>query len=405
LSNVLGGQALQASGRPPRLRGALVVSQLALSVVLLAGGALFVRSLIVARTTDVGFDPRDRVMLSVNVGLQGYDEARGLRFYDELLRRTRALPNVVAATFAFPAPFDTYDRSIALYVEGLANSRDGAIGAQASFVGDDVARALGLRLLAGRDLSRADTAGAPQVMVVSRSLAERLWPGRDPVGQRARRGNASGAEVTVVGVVADAKFLMLGGGSAARAYVPVRQRYRDNETLVVHTRGDPAQTLTLLRDVVGSIDPTLPTFGAMTLEAAVSGGFATSRTAAWLAGFFGVLALLIAAVGLYAVVAGNVSSRTREMGVRMAMGSTPGGIVAYLMRGGARLGLIGLAIGLVGALGVSRSMAALLFGLSPNDPVTFTIVPLALGVVVLIATYLPARRAAKLDPVAALRSE
>jgi predicted lysophospholipase L1 biosynthesis ABC-type transport system permease subunit len=209
----------------------------------------------------------------------------------------------------------------------------------------------------------------------------------------------------VVGVVADAKFLMLGGGSAARAYVPVRQRYRDNETLVVHTRGDPAQTLTLLRDVVGSIDPTLPTFGAMTLEAAVSGGFATSRTAAWLAGFFGVLALLIAAVGLYAVVAGNVSSRTREMGVRMAMGSTPGGIVAYLMRGGARLGLIGLAIGLVGALGVSRSMAALLFGLSPNDPVTFTIVPLALGVVVLIATYLPARRAAKLDPVAALRSE
>jgi ABC-type antimicrobial peptide transport system permease subunit len=143
----------------------------------------------------------------------------------------------------------------------------------------------------------------------------------------------------------------------------------------------------------------------MTLEAAVSGGFATSRTAAWLAGFFGVLALLIAAVGLYAVVAGNVSSRTREMGVRMAMGSTPGGIVAYLMRGGARLGLIGLAIGLVGALGVSRSMAALLFGLSPNDPVTFTIVPLALGVVVLIATYLPARRAAKLDPVAALRSE
>ena len=405
LSNVLGGQALQVSGRPQRLRGVLVVSQLALSVMLLAGGALFVRSLLVARTIDIGFDPGDRVMLSVNVGLQGYDETRGLRFYDEVLRRTRALPNVVAATFAFPAPFDTYDRSIALYVEGLANSRDGSIGTQASFVGDDVARAMGLRLQAGRDLTPADSAGAPLVMVVSRSLAARLWPGRDPIGQRARRGNASGAEITVVGVVADAKFLMLGGGSAARAYVPVRQRYRDSETLIVHTRGDPGQALARLRDVIASVDPTLPTFGAMTMEAAVFSGFSTSRTAAWVAGFFGLLALLIAAVGLYAVVAGNVSQRTREMGVRMAIGASPRGIVAHLMRGGARLGLIGLVIGLVGAFGVSRSMAALLFGLSPNDPVTFTIVPLALGVVVLIATYLPARRAAKLDPVAALRSE
>jgi putative ABC transport system permease protein len=405
LSNVLGGQALQASGRPPRLRGALVVSQLALSVMLLAGGALFVRSLLVARTTDIGFDARDRVLLSMNVGLQGYDETRGLRFYDEVLRRTRALPNVVAATFAFPAPFDTYDRSISLYVEGLANSRDGTIGTLATFAADDVVRAMGLRLQAGRDLTATDTAGAPQVMVVSRSLAARLWPVQDPIGQRARRGGASGAEVTVVGVVADAKFLMLGAGSGARAYVPLRQRYRDNETLIVHTRGDPAQALARLRDIVASIDPALPTFGAMTMEGAVSSGFSTSRTAAWLAGFFGVLALLVAAVGLYALVAGNVSQRTREMGVRMAIGSTPGGIVAHLMRSGARLGLIGLAIGLVGAFGVSRSMAGLLFGLSPNDPVTFTIVPLALGLVVLVATYLPARRAARLDPVAALRSE
>ena len=407
LANVLGGSTLRTGGggRPSRLRGALVVSQLALSVMLLAGGALFVRSLLVARDIDLGFDPGGRVLLSVNVGLQGYDETRGLRFYDEVLRRTRALPNVSAATFAFPAPFDTYDRSISLYVEGLASSRDGTVHPTASFVADDLVRTLGLRLQAGRDLTSADSAGAPQVMVVSRSLAARLWPGKDPIGQRARRGSASGAEVTVVGVVADAKFLILGGGPAARAYVPLRQRYRDNETLIVHTRGDPARTLNELRATIAAIDPTLPTFGAMTMEDAVSGGFSTSRTAAWIAGFFGLLALLIAAVGLYAVVAGNVTQRTREMGVRMAIGSTPGGIVAHLMRGGARLGAIGLAIGLVGAFGVSRSMAGLLFGLSPNDPVTFTLVPLALGVVVLVATYLPARRAARLDPVAALRSD
>lgn len=383
------------------------MTQLALSVVLLVGGTLFVRSLLAARTMDLGMQTRDRALISVNVGLQRYDEARGRRFYDEVLVRTRALPGVAAASFVFPAPFDTYGRSIPLYIEGLSggDTRNGTIRAQASFVGDSFIPALGLRPQAGRDFTVADSAGAPQVMIVSRSLATRLWPGKDPIGQRARRGDASGPEITVVGVVADATFMIIGPSTDARAYVPLRQRYRDWETLVVATRGSSAPMLPRIREVIAGLDPALPTFGAMTMEEAVASGFASSRTAAMIATLFGSLALLIASVGLYAVVAGSVSERTREIGVRTALGATPRALLRELMRGGARLGGLGLVIGMLAAFGVARTMASLLLGVRPNDPFAFAIVPLTLVAVVLIATYLPARRAVKLDPVAALRAE
>ena len=389
-----------------RIRGILVVSQLAMSVVLLVGGTLFVRSLLLARSRDLGFDGSNRLLVSVNVGLQNYDEARGRRFYDQVIARTRELPGVESAAWVFPVPFDTYGRSIGLYVEGVrTRSGDGSFAVNASFVSEDFVGALGLRLQAGRTFALGDSAGAPLTMIVSRTLASRLWPGRDPVGQRARRGSASGPEIEVIGVVGDAKFESIGATTASRAFVPLRQRYRDWQTLVLHTRGDPAAHLPAIRDIVASLDPTLPTFGAMTMEESIASGFATSRTAASIAGFFGILALIIAAVGLYAVVAGSVAERTREIGVRLALGSTPGGVMRFVMAGGARLGAVGLAIGLAAAAAVARSLGSLLYGLSSADPLTFALVPLCLALVVLLATYLPARRAVRLDPVAALRSD
>jgi predicted permease len=391
--------------RPSRARSVLVVSQLALSVILLIAASLFVRSLTMAGTVDLGFEPRNRVLVSMNVGLQGYDRARGLRFYDEVLRRTRLLPGVLAASFAYPAPFDTNDRGARFYVDGLANTRDGTVAAQATFVADEFVPALGVRLRAGRDFTPHDDAAAPPVMIVSDSLAARLWPGKSAVGQRARYGSVSGPEITVVGVIADAKFAAVGEVTPRRAYLPLRQRYRDWETLVVHTRDTPARTISGVREVIAALDPSLPSFGAITMEQAVANGFAASRSGAAVASFFGLLALLIASIGLYAVVARSVAERTREMGVRVALGLTPRGVVAQLMRDGARLGLIGLAVGVAGGLGLARTMAGVLLGLSPADPVTFTLVPSALALVVIVATFLPARRAAKLDAVAALRNE
>lgn len=405
LSSLIGSPRT-APGRSRRLRGVLVVSQLALSVVLLVGATLFVRSLLLERSADVGFDPRNRALLSLNVGLQGYDEARGRRFYDDVLARVRALPQVANATWGFPVPFDTYGRAVALYADGVSTtSKNGTFGVDASTVAEDFIGALGLRLEAGRELTTADSAGAPRVMLVSRRLASRVWPGKNPIGQRVRRGSASGPEITVVGVVGDATFASLGQSNPSRVYLPLRQSYRDWETLIIHTRGDAASLIPQLRSAVAAADPAIPMFGVTTMDDAVSNGFSTGRTAASIAGFFGVLALLISSVGLYAVVANGVSERTREIGVRVALGSTPGEVMRFVMRGGARLGLIGLVIGLGGAAVVARLMSALLYGLSPADPITFALVPVALGVIVFVATFIPALRAVRLDPVAALRSD
>jgi predicted permease len=398
----------RAGGTRPRsrMRDILVVTQLAMSVVLLVGGTLFVRSLFLARAIDLGFDASNRLLLSVNVGLQSYDPARGRQLYDDVLTRTRLLPDVVSAAWAFPVPFDTYGRSTTLYVPGArTNAQDGTFSSNSSVVSDDFIRSLGLRLEAGREITAGDTAGAPRVMVVSRALASRLWAGRDPIGQRARLGSASGPEVMVVGVVRDAAFLSLGDRSPDRAYLPIRQNYREWETLVVHTRADPMTVLPRIRAIIASVDPSLPAFGIMTMEHSVESGFSTSRMAASVAGFFAALALLIAAVGLYAVVAGSVTERTREIGVRLALGSSPSGVLRFIMSGGARLGAWGLTIGLILGLAVAKLMGGLLYGLSPRDPVTFAIAPVLLAIVVLVATYLPARRAVRLDPIAALRSE
>jgi putative ABC transport system permease protein len=241
---------------------------------------------------------------------------------------------------------------------------------------------------------------------VSRQLANRLWPGKDPIGQRAKINGPEGQDITVVGVVANAKFTVIGETNQMRVYLPLRQRYRDWQTLVVHTRGgDAIAGITEVKRVIASVDPALPVFGAGTMAMSVTSGFSTSRTAAGVAGAFGIIALIISSIGLYAVVASGVSERTREIGVRIALGSTPAAVMRFVMLGGARLGIVGLAIGLVGAMAVTRTMTSLLFGLSPSDPLTFVAVPLILTVVVLVATWVPARRAVGLDPVNALRSE
>lgn len=404
LAGLIGGRRVATGSQ--RTRNVLVVSQLALSVVLLVGATLFARSLLIARSTDLGFDPTNRVVMSVNVGLQGYDEAKGRAFYDQVIARLKTDPAVVTAAWAFPVPFDTYDRSATLFIDGVTRgNQDGSMTVLSMLASEGFTSALGLRLEGGRDFTVADSAGIPRVMIVSRQLANRLWPGKEPIGQRAKINGPQGQDITVVGVVGNARFTVIGERNQMRVYLPLRQRYRDWESLVVHTRGDAATGIAEVKRVVASVDPTLPVFGASTMGQGVVNGFSTSRTAAGIAGAFGLIALIISSIGLYAVVAGGVTERTREIGVRIALGSTPGAVMRFVVFGGARLGIVGIAIGLIGAAGVARTMGSLLFGLSPSDPVTFIAVPAVLALVVLVATWVPARRAVGLDPVNALRSE
>jgi predicted permease len=377
-----------------------------MAVVLLVAGTLFVRSLTRARAMDLGFDPDQRVLMSVNVGLQGYDAARGRRFYNDVVDRLRNDAGIVSASWAFPAPFDTYDRSVSLYFDELAGSTsEQTINANTTLADVDFEKALGLRLYGGRAFTTSDSTGTPAVMVVSRRFAALFWPGKDPVGQRVRVGGPSGTEISVIGVVGDAKFTIIGDRNQARIYLPIRQNYTDRQTLIVHARGNLAQTDRSVRDVIASLDPALPTFGSMTMKQSVASGLSTYNTAAGTGAFFGLFALLIASIGLYAIVAESVAARTREIGVRVALGATPRGVMQFIMGAGARLGLVGLALGVASALIVVTLMRRLLYGLSPHDPLTFVAVPLVLGIVVFIATYLPARRAVRMDPVAALRSD
>jgi predicted permease len=405
LTSVVGRRRTSAAGGKG-MRSSLVVTQLAMAVVLLVAGTLFVRSLTNARAMDLGFDPQGRAIMSVDLGLQGYDAARGRRFYGDVIERLQGNAAIVSATWAFPAPFDTYDRSIPLYSDELpGNADDQTIRANATFTDIDFEKALGLQLQAGRVFTKSDSNGTPAVMVVSRRFATQYWPGRDPVGQRVRIGGPSGAEISVIGVVADAKFTHIGDRNLGRVYIPLRQNFTNRQTLIVHARGNPALVDRTVRDLVATLDPDLPTFGSMTMQESVASGLATYQTAAGTGAFFGLFALLIASIGLYAVVAEGVAARTREIGVRVALGATPRGVMHFIMGSGARLGLVGLAIGVASALGVVTLMRGLLYGLSPHDPLTFVAVPLVLGIVVFVATYLPARRAVRLDPVSALRTD
>jgi predicted permease len=398
------GPTQSAAGRRFTLSDGLVVVQVAASLVLLIVAGLSLRSIGGARTIDPGFRTEHRVRLSFNPSLVGYDDARTATFYRVLIQRVRELPSIESATLARSLPLDFEGNGGDIRVDGRPPGDD-RLQVGASTVDEEYFRTLATRIVNGRAFTVNDTATSPPVIIVNETMARRLWPGQNPIGRRLQWDIPDGPFLEVVGVAADGKYRLLTESPMPYIFLPLSQRLRPRLAMVASYRGDLGSTLNALRGTVKSIDPAMPIFETKTMDQHMERSMMAPRLSATLAGPAGLLAALIAAIGLYGVMAYSVSRRTQEIGIRVAIGATPAVILRLVARQGFVLAGIGIVIGLTVAYLSSNVVSILLFGVTPTDPVVFIGVPLLLALVAGLASYMPARRALKIDPLVALRQE
>jgi putative ABC transport system permease protein len=394
-------RATSGASHRSRLLEALVVAQVAFSVLALVGAALFTRSLRNTRAIDPGFRMSNGLTLTLDPGLRGQDESYVRDFYDRLLERTRALPGVRSVSRASFLPLDGNNDGVDVTREGEEIHQDG-LSASLYVVDPGFYSVLGVPVLEGREFRDGDDSASGLVAVVNRTLAERLWPGRSPLGRRIQAG---GRTAEIVGVVGDTKVSMLNEPPRNVLAMSLRQRYRTQTTLLIRTSGDPAALAPAVRRVVSEIDPTLALIGLKTLEAGAKYTITAAESGARGGTLFGILALLLSVAGLYGVLSYSVARRSREIGIRIALGARTQRVVGLIVGRGLRLASIGILIGLIGSAALSSVLAGLLYGVDPLDPVSFGgPIAIMLGVSA-IASWLPAIRAASLDPIDVIRSD
>jgi predicted permease len=387
-----------------RLRGALVVAQVALSLVLLIAAGLFLRSLNNAQAANPGFRPENLLIAGVDVFPNGYTPERGRIFFRQLVERVSALPGVESASLARRVPLGLGGgtSSNSVKVDGYEPAKDEAPYVVYNVVAPDYFATMGIPVTAGREFTWADEAKSQPVCIISEATARRYFAGRDPLGRRIDFGLT---KFEVVGVVGDVPQRFLNEKPRPMAYLPVMQVYRSDAFLHIRSTGDPAALAAAVRGVVHELDPTLPVFEVITMQQNLRGSTVPQQIGGTMLGMFGGLALLLAAVGLYGVIAYIFSQRTHEIGVRVALGAGRRDILRLVLGHGAWLAGIGLGIGLAVSAAVMPLMKSMLLGVEGRDPVTFTATALVLAAVALAASYLPARRAARVDPIVALRYE
>jgi predicted permease len=397
----LKGEAPAGESRSRTSRG-LVVAQMALSIVLLVCAGLFLRDLRAATTLDKGFVSENLIIADVDPGRQGYTRARSEDFYRRFGERIRALPNVRAVGFADRAPLGPGENDSSVEIPGYTPGANENMSLQNSTVAPGYFESMGIPLLAGRAFTAQDDSGAPRRMVVNKRFADRFWPGKDAVGQTVRY---NGRDHTVIGVVPTGKYQRLGEAPESFYYLAQAQHWDSGMSIFIRTSNDPETIVAPLRAAVTELDANLPLSDVRTMNNHLGWALLPARLAGTVLGIFGVLGLLLASVGIYGVMAYSVAQRTREIGIRMAIGAAAGDVARLVMRQGLTLVLIGTGIGLAGALAASQLLRGILYGGRVVDPVTFVAVPLVLVAVAALASWLPARRAAGVDPIIALRQE
>jgi len=408
VENMKGGAGARVAGSHHRLRDLLILGQVVFSLVVLIGAGLFTTSLQRVRAIHLGFRTDRLLMLYFNLGLQGYDDQRGSEFTRQLLAKARALPGVEAAGLTQHVPFDYAAWGRDIWPENPpARMKDGTASILYDRVDPGFISMLGLRVARGRTLAETDTASAPRVTVINQALADLCWPGEDPIGKRLR-WTRDGPWVEVVGMTETAKYQMISESPRPYLYLPLQQDYSAPLALMVRSRADPSVLANELRAAVQSLDPHLPVYSVRTMDHLLDNSFFARlpmRLGATLAAFQGVIGLLLAVLGLYSVVAYAVSRRTREIGIRMALGATTRDVVRLVVREGLRLTALGIFLGLILAGVLSVALSKVLYGLGALDPVSFVGGTVLLLATAAFACYLPARRATKVNPTEALRAE
>lgn len=403
------GRGLTGGAGHSRIRSVLVVAQTAGSLVVLIMAGLFMRSLQRAERADLGFKPDHLVNFTVDVHELGYDEQRGANFFRELGSRVRALPGVESAAFAYSVPMGYYSSGRSpLWNEsqrGLPASKVAAV--RFNKVGADYFSAMGIEIVRGRAIDESDQSTTPLVAVINENLARKLWPGQNAIGRHFRRDSGDGPDIEVVGVARYSKVSFIAEDPAPYFYVPITQNY--TSVRVLHVRSS-LPTASVVREVeaqVHALDPNLPVFDIMPMAESLEGGngFFFLRIAAIFAGALGGLSLLLAIVGMYGVISYAVSQRTRDIGVRIALGAQHRSIFGMVLWHGLKLVTIGLAIGVALSAGLSQFVAGLLVNTGTLDPLAYASASLLLVAVAALACYIPARRAMRVDPMVALRYE
>ncbi len=395
------------SGEPGRgigLRQGLVISQVALSLLLLVVAGLFLRSLQNLRDQELGFRSEGVLLVDIDPQGGGYSPEQLPGLYRDLVQRLEALPGVDSASLSLFSPLNRSRWRTEASVAGYDPTGEDANEIEATFVTPGYLETLGVPLLGGRALDENDREGAPKVAMVNEAFARQYFGGESPVGKRfGTEGEESSQEIEITGVVPDLKVHDLWSETPRLVYFPVAQHGESLYSLQVHARS--TLSAAEVRTAVAAVAPDLPITSVRSLEEQVEGSLRQERLLSQLTAFFGLLALLLAAVGLYGVLAYGVSQRTNEIGIRMALGAEPAQVLGTVFGTAMRWVGTGIVIGLAAAVAASRFLSSLLFGLDPIDPMTLLLTTAVLTAVAALATYAPARRASRLDPVRALRCE
>ena len=390
--------------QPTRLRNVFIIAQIGLSLILLVGAGLFIRTFREALAVDLGYRLEGMLLAEVSPG-DRYSPSEALRFYRELLERLNGLPGIAAAGAARVTVLSGAARTVAVSLDGQPLRRDSSniTAVRANVVSDRYLDAMGIAVMRGRGFRASDTISAPHVAVVSEALAKRLWPNAEALGQTLM--TESPRPIQVVGIVPDTVYRSATDRDPRPFYyVPLQQNYEAGVTLHIRTSGDPMALLPAVRRTLRDLDPAIPLTRPRRLIDEFDRSTMPQRTMAILVGSLSALALFLAAVGLYGVMAFAARQRTTEVGLRMALGATPRSIVNLVVMRGVRLVIVGAVVGLIGAAGSARFVRGQLFGVAPDDPITWLAVAILLLIVALIACAIPAARAMKIQPSTALRA-